>query len=146
MQTFLPYPSFFKSAECLDDRRLGKQRVETLQILNVLIKPGEKTGWQHHPAAKMWRGYEQSLGYYGLVICTTWKRRGFNDTCFKKIRVLFPGKSIENLKTAPKPFWVGDEDFHRAHQSNLIRKAPEFYRPLFPGVPNNLPYIWPTNG
>jgi hypothetical protein len=26
MQTFLPYPSFVKSAKCLDYRRLGKQR------------------------------------------------------------------------------------------------------------------------
>ena len=26
MQTFLPYPDFFRSAEVLDVRRLGKQR------------------------------------------------------------------------------------------------------------------------
>lgn len=36
MQTFLPYPNFVESAKCLDDKRLGKQRVECLQILNVL--------------------------------------------------------------------------------------------------------------
>jgi len=30
VQTFLPYPDFKKSAECLDFRRLGKQRVDQL--------------------------------------------------------------------------------------------------------------------
>lgn len=36
IQTFLPYPNFNESARVLDDKRLGKQRVECLQILNVL--------------------------------------------------------------------------------------------------------------
>lgn len=36
MQTFLPYPSFELSARVLDDKRLGKQRVECLQILKAL--------------------------------------------------------------------------------------------------------------
>jgi hypothetical protein len=31
MQTFLPYPGFDESARALDDRRLGKQRVETMR-------------------------------------------------------------------------------------------------------------------
>ena len=34
MQIFLPYKSFKKSAEVLDYQRLGKQRVEALQIIN----------------------------------------------------------------------------------------------------------------
>lgn len=43
MQTFLPYPDFNESARVLDDKRLGKQRVECLQILNVLaIGPYQK--------------------------------------------------------------------------------------------------------
>ena len=33
MQTFLPYPDFARSAAVLDRQRLGKQRVEVLQIL-----------------------------------------------------------------------------------------------------------------
>ena len=38
MQTFLPFPDFVASARSLDRLRLGKQRVETLQILNALDK------------------------------------------------------------------------------------------------------------
>lgn len=37
MQTFLPYPNFIGSAKVLDVRRLGKQRVENLQIMQTLL-------------------------------------------------------------------------------------------------------------
>ena len=36
MQTFMPYPSFSRSASVLDRQRLCKQRVESLQILDAL--------------------------------------------------------------------------------------------------------------
>lgn len=42
------------------------------------------------------------------------------------------------------PPWVGSEEFHRSHASNLIRKVPAFYGPRFPEVPPDLPYIWPV--
>ena len=44
MQTFLPYPDFIASARVLDSKRLGKQRVEALQVLRGLIRPGY--GWR----------------------------------------------------------------------------------------------------
>lgn len=59
MQTFLPYSSFSKSASVLDNKRLGKQRVECLQILKALSDPAY--GWQNHPAVKMWKGYTDRL-------------------------------------------------------------------------------------
>lgn len=34
MQTFLPYPGFAANAAVLDDRRLGKQRVEALELMH----------------------------------------------------------------------------------------------------------------
>ena len=65
MQTFLPYASFEDVARTLDRKRLGKQRVEGMQILNVLAKPPGYTGaWANHPAVKMWRGYENALKQY----------------------------------------------------------------------------------
>lgn len=67
MNTFLPYPSFRHSAACLDDKRLGKQRVETIQILRAHLDDGY--GWQNHPAVRMWRGYSFQLAEYGIVIC-----------------------------------------------------------------------------
>ena len=60
MQTFLPYDDFVLSLDCLDYRRLGKQRVEAMQLLNAMKR--EKGGWINHPATKMWRGYEVVSG------------------------------------------------------------------------------------
>ena len=79
MQTFLPYEDFAQAAKCLDSKRLGKQRVEALQILNALLKPDAK-GWKNHPAVKMWRGNERTLIEYGVAICDEWTRRGHRDT------------------------------------------------------------------
>ena len=44
MQTFLPYPSFEESAKVLDWRRLGKQRVEGMQIINAISGVPRKDG------------------------------------------------------------------------------------------------------
>ena len=58
MQTFMPYPDFVKSVQVLDYRRLGKQRVETYQVLNVLLERTHTKGWRNHPFTRMWSGYE----------------------------------------------------------------------------------------
>lgn len=79
MQTFLPYADFTATADVLDPRRLGKQRVETIQVLRALTVPGY--GWRHHPAARMWTGYEEALVRYGLEICDRWCGLGHGDTC-----------------------------------------------------------------
>ncbi len=136
MQTFLPYADFEESARALDYRRLGKQRVETFQLLNAL--DGLTKAWATHPAALMWRGYETALAEYGVVICTEWKRRGYKDTMTERLEARRIGLPV-------LPPWIGDAEFHISHQSNLIRKFPEHYGPQFPNVPDDLPYIWPTN-
>jgi hypothetical protein len=43
------------------------------------------------------------------------------------------------------PPWLGDEAFHESHRSALVRKDPEVYADLFPGVPDDLPYVWPPS-
>lgn len=133
MQTFLPYADFRKTAEVLDRQRLGKQRVETLQVLRTIII-GNKKGWNNHPAVNMWRGYEGMLVEYGVAICDEWINRGYKDTCRDKILEFDPGDRVV-------PFWLGDPDLHRSHQSNLNRKDPDFY--TF-DVPDDLPYVWPV--
>lgn len=138
MQTFLPYPSFVKCARVLDTPRLGKQRVETLQILNTLH--GHRIGWRNHPAVCMWRGYEEALALYGLVMSREWQRRGHNDTCFDKIGSFLP---TGWRRPQRKPPWLGDPRVHLAHQAALVRKVPERYGPLFPGVDPTLEMYWP---
>lgn len=137
MQTFLPYADFTESARALDYRRLGKQRVEAKQILNALA--GLSKGWTNHPATRMWRGHEYYLALYGFIVCREWIARGYNDS-------LTPWffRLLSELPDTPPPPWLDNADLHLSHQSNLIRKDPEFYAPLFPGVPSDLPYVWPV--
>src|SRR3954468_19517979 len=63
MQTFLPVADFAGSARLLDTPRLGKQRVETLQILRAIELPDY--GWANHPAVLMWRGGGAGAARYG---------------------------------------------------------------------------------
>lgn len=136
MQTFLPYPDFAETAAVLDRERLGKQRVEVLQILRTLH--GETGGWRHHPCVLMWRGYEKALADYGRAICAEWVERGYDDACGAKIM------QLRGRGGAVMPPWLGDEDFHRSHQSKLVRKDPEHYREYFPDVPDDLEDVWPV--
>lgn len=149
MQTFLPYEDFTKSALVLDKKRCWKQTVEAMQIINILqdkgMHPAMKVGWGNHPAVKMWEGYLPLLRYY------------FD-------RMLFVSKSVHNINTKYKylvtdvftlqeieefdrPWWLGDEEFHRAMRSRLIVKDREYYLQAFredEGF-NDGKYLWPDN-
>ncbi|WP_435770208.1 MSMEG_6728 family protein [Nocardioides sp. SYSU DS0651] len=149
MQTFLPHPSFERSARALDAKRLGKQRVETIQVVRALTRPGY--GWANHPAVLMWKGYEEALGRYGFTCCEVWTELGFGDTCALTIATDLREAGVATVRSEQQlaaagalPPWLGDEALHRSHQSALVRKDPAHYAPLFPGVPDDLPYVWPV--
>lgn len=140
MQTFLPFPDFAESARVLDPARLGKQRVEALQVLRAIVLPNY--GWQSHPAMQMWRGYVPALTQYALAMVDEWTEHGHADTTRPLITEFAPEAADPHAIFA-QPSWLGNEALHLSHRSNLVRKAPEFYAPLFPGVPDDLPYVWP---
>ncbi len=149
MQTFLPYADFARSTRVLDRKRLGKQRVETIQVVRALTRPGY--GWGNHPAVLMWRGFEEALGRYGFECCDAWTELGFGDTCALTIATDLRAAGIERIRTQAElaaaqalPPWLGDESLHRSHRSALVRKDPQHYRPLFTDVPADLPYVWPV--
>lgn len=191
MQTFLPYPDFKKSASVLDNKRLGKQRLECLQILRTLWfgrrqklccslkcynrnSKGEiinytiisniyhwkkrkcpycgstnyieyKTPWYNHPAVQMWKGYEVHLYDYLSQICYEWTIvRGYQDSILSKSLELLEWCCNSSDKDV-LPFWLGNNKLHLSHQSNLIRKKPDYYRPIFGyDIPDDLRYFWPT--
>lgn len=119
MQTFLPYSDFRLSAACLDYRRLGKQRVEAMQLLL-----GQ---WPNHPASKMWRGYEDALAFYGFCCCEEWVKRGYKN------RIIFEYNSVMAR-------WGGP--IHSSHRSNLLRKDYVWYSRFGWSEPTTLPYVW----
>ena len=133
MQTFLPYPNFEKSLKILDSRRLGKQRVEAFQILNIILNRTKTKGWKNHPTIKMWKNNPNALKLYLNIAITEWISRGYkNNMELEKIR----GKIVF-------PSWIGDKKFHASHRSNLLRKKKKYYSQFGWKESPNLPYIWP---
>ena len=151
MQTFLPYPSFARSARVLDRARLGKQRVETLQILQVLtgnrlvssvrsddgrpvplppdrwhLEARAARGWAHHPAVLMWSGHIPGLLDYQRAICLEWTDRGYRDTCLEKSAFLVTASGF-SPDPISLPAWWGSERFHAAHRATLLAKDPDWY-------------------
>ncbi len=139
MQTFVPELTFEESAKVLDYRRLGKQRVEVLQIIQALVPvTGRKThGWRNHPATKMWQENIAGLSAYGVAICDEWIARGYKDTCREKI-ISHVKPDMEDL-----PSWWGNPMVHDSHKSNLLRKNLEYYSRYDWDVTNDIPYFWP---
>lgn len=131
MQTFLPYADFEASARALDDRRLGKQRVEAYQI--VRAAKGITRGWRNHPATLMWRGHEGALQLYMNACIREWRRRGFTNTM-----------SLARPRRADLPAWLGDERLHASHRANLLRKDPAHYGAHGWTDDPSLPYWWPV--
>jgi len=138
MQTFLPFEDFVETARCLDSRRLGKQRVEVLQIYNTLTSDSR---WRNHPAVLMWRGHEWWLLYYGSEICAEWRARGYRDSLLRRFL-----DHIDEMKAevpSPPP-WLGIVELHSSHRANLIRKLPEHYGLLGWTEEPMTGYYWPV--
>lgn len=147
MQTFLPYPDFHQSAMILDRRRLCKQRVEAMQLINAInaIKKNDlyiidkngrrrKRGWLSHPATLIWFNYKEALKLYHNVMIKEWISQGYvNNMKLYKI----------DQKKLVLPHWLGDKKFHDSHKSNLLRKDKSFYSENNWDVPDNLEYFWP---
>ena len=134
MQTFLPYADFTQSAKSLDWRRLGKQRVETFQILNVLTGVNTDAAWRNHSAVRMWRGHHEALSEYLDCCITEWVSRGYKNNM-----------QLTGITGGIEPDWFGREDFHASHRSNLLRKDVAFYRQWGWTEPTDLPYVWPVD-
>ena len=127
--------------------RLGKQRIEGKQILQILwhIKKGSfyknkngkriKRGWINHPAVLMWLGYENALRLYVNICIELWIKKGFNNNM----------KLLKIKENVIYPEWLGNEEFHASHRSNLLRKNFIFYSQYNWKESNNLSYIWPKS-
>lgn len=117
MQTFLPEPSFYLSAQTLDKKRALKQVLEAHQILNTLA--GKSKAWVNHPATRMWRGYEAALTEYYNVF---WQYcKDFHKIKFDKL------KKKDMIGDVKMPEWFGCEAFHSTHRARLLDKNIQFY-------------------
>jgi len=88
MQVFRPYVDHAASARFLDDKRLGKQRIETKQVLLAILRrsgvlnDGRK-GWINHPIVLLYfnngKPYIDDLVGYFYAVIDEWERRGFRN-------------------------------------------------------------------
>ena len=133
MQTFVPSPIMTETVECLDYRRLGKQRVEALQIIKALTVPD--SGWKNHPATKMWADHVPALKWYYNHCVREWVSRGYNNTM-----KLYPSEELEGTL----PDWWGDDKVHSSHRAALLHKDHAFYSQYNWAETPALNYHWPT--
>lgn len=138
MQTFFPYTSPMMVSVTLDMRRLGKQRVEARQILNILDGINKESSWRNHVAVRMWKGYETALKIYLNHMIFAWKflRHKNNNMSFEEV-------DHDRLVAPP---WLLDERFTLSHRCNLMRKDPEFYGQFgWKNIDVEAPYWWPVS-
>lgn len=139
MQTYLPYPDFRRCARVLDDRRLGKQRVECYQILRVL--GGHTRAWRAHPAVRMWRGHRGALVRYAICISREWRRRGFRDSLLPKFARI---AARLHPREARRPAWLGESALHAAYRAALLAKQPDWYAQFGWRERPQIAYRWPV--
>ena len=133
MQTFLPFPNFYKSLNCLDYKRLGKQRPEAYIILKNIT--GNPDRWINHPAVRMWMGYPDALKLYLNMSIKLWIERGYKNT------MKFQNPDFSSKIELPP--WFGDDRFHRAHRQALLFKDYNYYKKIFPDDEPKIQYFWP---
>lgn len=155
-------PNTFKD---LDYRRLGKQRVEAKQIIDILekIDAGEDVssiGFASHTATKMWIGYTNALKAYYNLCLDEWINRGYknkmvkydiDETRFTNRESVFDGVKTtfltEDTEYSFPPF-TSFRPFILFHRSALYKKDPKYYvkflnEELEPYV--DLGYLWPSH-
>lgn len=150
MQTFFPFPDLTRSAAALDPKRLGKQRVEIMQILNILEEKaaGEFPAWSRHPAVLMWEGHATFLCEYGIACCREWITRGYEDNLLPRFERAHRELLADN-NPPTKPKWFGVERFHETHRAMLFEKSPVLYPKFKTSVAkpccDGCSYYWPTH-
>lgn len=80
------------------------------------------------------------LAVYGLRICEEWVARGYNDNMTQRFIQLLREQNFNDTV----PSWLGDEEFHRSHRSNLLRKDSEYYGQFDWNESPDLEYVWPV--
>jgi hypothetical protein len=143
MMTFIVIGDFIINAQLLDDKRLAKQRVEAMQIINILLAElrgdpalsNTKQSWINHPIVKAWRGYIPALQYYTNCVILEFIRRGGKNNM----------QLYNIMEAVVYPWWTQWDRLHNSHRAMLLRKDPFFYSNRFtvPSEYCNYGYIWP---
>lgn len=124
-----------ETMKLLDTKRLGKQRVEAKQIINVIENKDGSVGWKNHPIVKMWENHVDGLKYYFNCAVDEWILRGYKNTMEK-----YEIKEVDD----PLPWWFFNKQVQMSHKMSLLRKDPGYYSKYFNEDPEyyNFGYVW----
>lgn len=136
--TFCTRVAAGRTAQDLSDGHLKRQLEHVYQIALTLRGEGELG--EKEPAVRMWRGYEHALCIFGMFQAMEYGQyRGLYTTRFWDLREILE----ETGGVYAPPPWSKDKDVMRSHRSALARMYPEDYFRLWPGTPENMPYVFP---
>eukprot|EP00746_Dinoflagellata_sp_MGD_P054271 gnl/MRDRNA2_/MRDRNA2_237955_c0_seq1.p1 gnl/MRDRNA2_/MRDRNA2_237955_c0~~gnl/MRDRNA2_/MRDRNA2_237955_c0_seq1.p1 ORF type:complete len:258 (+),score=41.43 gnl/MRDRNA2_/MRDRNA2_237955_c0_seq1:74-847(+) len=130
MITFLPYPDFQPSLNCLDLNRLRAQRREARDILRLVLRRLEHFDDYHrqtdilHPAVVMWQSFPAALYRYYRLCLEEYTCRGYDNGSFSTDEFV----GVCETEDCEMPPWLGDEALHQSHRVKLFTKLPEHYR------------------
>ena len=132
---FIPLSDPVEIAKVLDYKRLGKQRVEALQIINIITENTKSSAWRNHPVVLTWKEYPEALKYYCNVMIKEWIARGYQNNM-----LLYELKS----PNPPMPWFMNCKPVLLSYQASLLRKNPEYYSKFFkvPKEYMKYSYLW----
>ncbi len=155
--------SFYFSLSCLDNKRLGKQRVEANQLISIITTrkqfnlhnevnkytlsqlkkqyPEIKFGWINHPATLLWEDYLEELKLYFNICIRVWTSRKNVKGQPMKNNMPFHKVLLREQYTRV-PWFLTNTRFTNAHQSALMFKEPAHYKQFKWQVEPKLDYIW----
>lgn len=152
LNTWLPYDNYAESADILTDRHIFMQLQDCTKLLYWLTemplnRRTPSKAQLEHPCVIQWRGYVPSLYDYTLEIMMVAYERSSLTNKQEQISEMAENINIldglvSNMKEET-PSWLGNEDYHLSHKSNLIRLSRSAYESIWPDVPDNLELIWP---
>lgn len=118
MQVFMPYTTIIQSVRCLDDKRLGKQRIEIKYMLEMMygMWPERK-----HPVVEMWEDYTIFLHTMYCQTVGEWEARGNKNTLPRQLEF------IHGILIIPP--WL--EDYTYQYKALLLYKYYDFYSKEF---------------
>ncbi|MEM3589238.1 MAG: pyrimidine dimer DNA glycosylase/endonuclease V [Nitrososphaerota archaeon] len=135
MQVFRPYIDWKRSAQVLDNKRLGKQRVEAKQVMIVILRKmglinDGKRGWLNHPVVLMYynngKPYFYDLVNYFNACVEEWRHRNMES----KISLADIEELIKKVKSAEGHPLTHKHEIE--YRRVLILKNPEHYLKVFP--------------
>jgi hypothetical protein len=165
---------FEKTAKTLDYRRLGKQRVEANQLLNVILKrvriddqyksfdearklleEHDQSTWPFSTSYDLTKKRVTKPGWRSHPAVSMWAdypevlKLYFNcmvkEWKFREYRNTMLFEDVDHSKLSIPPF-LQNSEFLQMMRGNLIRKDKEFYGKLWPDVEPENGYLWYSKG